>query len=38
LQKYGTEPSVTYFNSPVIVDNLLGKIVKDFINEDSYGD
>ena len=26
LQKYGTEPSVTYFNSPVIVDNLLGKI------------
>jgi hypothetical protein len=28
LQKYGTEPSVIYFNSPVIVDNLLGKIVK----------
>ena len=27
LQKYGTEPSVTYFNSPVIVDNLLGKIL-----------
>lgn len=38
LQKYGTAPSVTFFNSPVIVDNLLGKIVKDFINEDSYGD
>jgi len=29
LQKYGSEPSVTYFNSPVIVDNLLGKIIKD---------
>jgi hypothetical protein len=38
LQKYGTAPSVTYFNSPVIVDNLLGKIVKDFVNEDLYGD
>jgi len=29
LQKYGSEPSVTYFNSPVIVDNLLGKIIQD---------
>jgi hypothetical protein len=29
LQKYGTKPSVTYFNSPVIVDNLLGEIIKD---------
>jgi hypothetical protein len=29
LQKYGSEPSVTYFNSPVIVDNLLGEIIKD---------
>ena len=38
LQKYGTEPSVIYFNSPVIVDNLLGKIVKDFVNEDLYVD
>jgi hypothetical protein len=29
LQKYGAKPSVTYFNSPVIVDNLLGEIIKD---------
>ena len=29
LQKYGSEPSLTYFNSPVIVDNLLGEIIKD---------
>ena len=29
LQKYGSEPSVTYFYSPVIVDNLLGEIIKD---------
>ena len=29
FQKYGSEPSVTYFNSPVIVDNLLGKVIKD---------
>jgi hypothetical protein len=29
VQKYGTKPSVTYFNSPVIVDNLLGEIIKD---------
>ena len=29
LQKYGSEPSVTYFNSPVIEDNLLGEIIKD---------
>jgi hypothetical protein len=28
-QKYGSKPSVTYFNSPVIVDNLLGEIIKD---------
>lgn len=28
LQKYGTKPSVTYFYTPVIVDNLLGEIVK----------
>ncbi len=25
--KYGTEPSVTYFASPVIVDNLAGSII-----------
>ena len=29
LQKYGTKPSVTYFDSPVIVDNLVGKIIMD---------
>jgi hypothetical protein len=29
LQKYGSVPSVTYFYSPVIVDNLLGEIIKD---------
>jgi hypothetical protein len=26
-QKYGTKPSVTYFASPVIVDNLVGQII-----------
>jgi len=29
LQKYGTKPSVTYFDSPVIVDNLVGKVIMD---------
>ena len=29
VQKYGTKPSVTYFNSPVIVDNLLEEIIMD---------
>jgi len=29
LQKYGTEPSVTFFASPVIVDNLVGQIIQD---------
>jgi len=28
-QKYGTKPSVTFFASPVIVDNLVGQIIKD---------
>ena len=28
-QKYGTKPSVTYFISPVVVDNLLGQIIAD---------
>jgi len=28
-QKYGTTPSVTYFASPVIVDNLIGQIIMD---------
>src|SRR5215203_5148674 len=27
--KYGTEPSVTYFESPVVVDNLTHQIVSD---------
>jgi hypothetical protein len=27
--KYGTEPSVTYFDCPVIVDNVAGKIIPD---------
>ncbi len=29
MQKYGTKPSVTYFASPVIVDNLVGRIITD---------
>ena len=29
MQKYGTKPSVTYFASPVIVDNLIGQIIMD---------
>ncbi|MBI2985547.1 MAG: YdhR family protein [Deltaproteobacteria bacterium] len=29
LEKYGAGPSITYFNSPVIVDNLSGEIIKD---------
>lgn len=29
LGKYGTLPSVTYFESPVIVDNTTGEIVTD---------
>lgn len=29
LEKYGSEPAVTYFESPVIVDNLTGEIIKD---------
>jgi hypothetical protein len=28
-QKYGTRPSITYFASPVIVDNLIGQIIMD---------
>jgi hypothetical protein len=26
--KYGSDPSVTFFESPVIVDNLTGEIIK----------
>ena len=28
-QKYGTRPTVTYFASPVIVDNLVDQIITD---------
>jgi hypothetical protein len=28
MEKYGTEPMVTYFESPVIVDNLTGEIIQ----------
>jgi hypothetical protein len=27
--KYGTEPVVTYFESPVLVDNVAGQIISD---------
>lgn len=30
VERYGSEPSVTYFESPVVVDNLVGEIVKDW--------
>ena len=29
FEKYGSEPTVTYFESPVIVDNLTGEIIRD---------
>jgi hypothetical protein len=29
VEKYGAEPTVIYFESPVVVDNLTDKIVKD---------
>ncbi len=28
LEKYGEEPSIQYFASPVIVDNLIGEILQ----------
>lgn len=28
-EKYGTDPTVTYFSSPVVVDNVTGKILCD---------
>ena len=28
-EKYGTEPSITYFESPVVVDNVTGEIMSD---------
>ena len=27
MEKYGSEPSVTYFESPVVVDNVVGEIL-----------
>lgn len=30
VDRYGSEPSVTYFESPVVVDNLVGEITKDW--------
>jgi hypothetical protein len=27
--KYGTDPSVTYFESPVVVDNVVGEVLSD---------
>lgn len=29
VEKYGAEPSLEYFISPVVVDNLLGEILSD---------
>ena len=29
FQKYGTRPTITYFASPVIVDNWVGQIITD---------
>ena len=29
LDKYGAAPSVTYFDSPVLVDNIAGEIIAD---------
>ncbi|HZD42011.1 MAG TPA: YdhR family protein [Terriglobales bacterium] len=28
-ERYGAEPSITYFHTPVVVDNLCGEIIKD---------
>lgn len=28
-EKYGAEPTIVYFRSPVIVDNLTGEIIKE---------
>ena len=30
LEKYGSRPSVTYFESPVVVDNKTGKVMTEF--------
>jgi len=29
IEKYGAEPSIVYFDSPVVVDNLSGEIIRD---------
>jgi hypothetical protein len=29
IERYGSEPSIIYFESPVVVDNLAGEVVKD---------
>lgn len=29
LEKYGSKPSITYFECPVVVDNLVGEVAKD---------
>jgi len=29
FDKYGSKPRITYFESPVVVDNLTGEIIKD---------
>lgn len=29
FEKYGSEPTVTYFETPVIVDNLTNEIIRD---------
>lgn len=29
VEKYGTEPSITFFDTPVVVDNDAGQIIKD---------
>jgi hypothetical protein len=29
LDKYGSEPLITYYESPIIVDNVTGEIVRD---------
>ncbi|KPK29877.1 MAG: monooxygenase [Nitrospira bacterium SG8_3] len=29
LDKYGSEPLITYYESPIIVDNVTGEIIRD---------
>jgi hypothetical protein len=30
VKRYGSEPSVTYFESPLVVDNLVSEIIEDW--------